>query len=448
MNNKNMKTYSEITQKLLGRLAADSDKNVVFSPLSVIVLLAILADATSDLTKEEIVEALGCKGDAEGFIRWLSKIQKELMEGNFLKSSNAVCINNKIKEDTAPGYEEHLKEIFDGKLFTSANMVNDVNRWVNEKTQGMISKITDVSIKHLLACFLNAVAFNAKWEKKYEYDDIEEGTFTNSDGTSSEVTMMSGEENQYIENEFFTGFTKPYKDAGYSFMALLPKKDDPDYLKTAIGTVDFTKLFNSKKTCSVITFIPEYKFELSADLNSFFNELGIRKAFSDNADFDPMTKAWIKVERILHKAFIEVDRAGTKAAAVTMAIETAGCMFDFSPKVVELDRPFIFAIVHDKTGLPVFTGVVNHLNSGEYNLNQYEFEGVVFDTKEEYEKYIKDAYRRIADRIHPDKCPDYESNEEIRELYTEAVEYYKTKDPYGLQLIEHEVERLLGRTSD
>ena len=32
--------------------------------------------------------------------------------------------------------------------------------------------------------------------------------------------------------------------------------------------------------------------------------------------------------------------------------------------------------------------------------------------------------------------------------YADAVEYYKTKDPYGLQLIEHEVDRLLGKISD
>jgi len=443
-----MKTYSEISKKLLGRFAADSEKNNVFSPLSIMVMLAILADATNDQTKAEISEALGEKDDPEVFVNWISKIQKEFMKEGFLKSSNAVCINNKIKDDTAPGYEEHLRDIFDGKLFTSADMVNDVNRWVNEKTQGMISRISDDSMKYMLACFLNAVAFNAKWKKKYEYNDIDEGIFTNSDGTSSEVTMMKSKEDHYIENEFFTGFTKPYKDAGYSFMALLPKKDDPACLKEAIGSIDLTKLFKSRKPSEVITKIPEYRLEFSEDLKGFFNELGIRKAFSNDADFDPVTKAWIKLEKILHKAFIEVDRNGTKAAAVTMSLAVAGGMFDFSPKVVELDRPFIFAIVHDKTGLPVFAGVVNHLNSGEYSLNRYEFKGVVFDTEEEYEKYIKDAYRRIAKHIHPNNCPEYEANEEIRELYADAVEYYKTKDPYGLQLIEHEVDRLLGRISD
>jgi len=33
----------------------------------------------------------------------------------------------------------------------------------------------------------------------------------------------------------------------------------------------------------------------------------------------------------------------------------------FRPKVVRLDRPFFYAVVHNDTALPVFCGAVNHL---------------------------------------------------------------------------------------
>lgn len=36
-----------------------------------------------------------------------------------------------------------------------------------------------------------------------------------------------------------------------------------------------------------------------------------------------------------------------------------GCLPDFF--TVKLDRPFIYAIMHDDTGLPVFAGAVNKL---------------------------------------------------------------------------------------
>ena len=68
------------------------------------------------------------------------------------------------------------------------------------------------------------------------------------------------------------------------------------------------------------------------------------------------------MDSIIHKARIEVDRQGTKAAAVTMGAIEVGCAFPLDkPKVVELDRPFVYAIMDNKTGLPVFTGIVNKL---------------------------------------------------------------------------------------
>ena len=66
------------------------------------------------------------------------------------------------------------------------------------------------------------------------------------------------------------------------------------------------------------------------------------------------------MESIIHKAHFEVDRKGTKAAAVIMGVVCAGCapmMEDF--KTICLDRPFVYAIVHNETGLPVFAGIMN-----------------------------------------------------------------------------------------
>ncbi len=353
--------YNTITQKLLCRFAADGDRNIVLSPLSVLVLLGMLADATGSGTREEIAKALGYGDHAEEFIEWLAAAQRDLMESGALISSNAVCIREELKDRIAPGYEEHLRQVFDGRLFTAKAMANAVNEWVNEKTKGMIPQIADESVNAALACLMNAIAFEAKWDQKYESDDIEPGEFNNSDGSCNEVTMMRSNERHYIEDAHFTGFTKPYKEAGYSFMALLPKKEDPAYLRRALEQVNLTKLFHGRKTEKVLTFIPEYTLESGGELKEFSESLGIRQVFTGDADFSPMTDAWLKVQRIIHKAKIRVDRNGTKAVAATIAVMYAGCVPDFDYRIVELDRPFVFAIVHDDTGLPVFAGVVNHL---------------------------------------------------------------------------------------
>ncbi len=443
MKDQNMKMYNDITQKLLSQFAADGKSNVVFSPLSVIVLLAMLADATGGQTKAEIVKALGSEADFQEIISWIAEIQKEMMDSGALVSSNAVCVKEDLKNKIAPGYEGHLKDVFDGKLFLAEDMVSAVNEWVNMKTKGMIPQIADESMKSMLACLMNAIAFEAKWGTKYESDDIDYGEFNNSDGTCNEVTMMSSTEWQYIEDKHFRGFTKPYNEVGYSYMALLPKEEESNCLKDAVNKLDLTALYNSRRAEEVHTMIPEYKFEFGNELNDFCKKLGIEKAFSDDADFSPMIDEWLKVEKILHKALVQVDRNGTKAVAVTVAVVCAGCIPDFDYEVVDLDRPFIFAIVHDDTGLPVFVGVVNHLDGGDYEIERFEPEELIFDTVEEERAYMKSLYHKIAERIHPDNSPLYESSEEVRDLFRQAQICYNREDLYRLQIVEHNLNQLL-----
>ncbi len=60
------------------------------------------------------------------------------------------------------------------------------------------------------------------------------------------------------------------------------------------------------------------------------------------------------------KVFIEVDRNGTKASAITWGYMSDGMALE--EKIICLNRPFVYAIVDNSTGLPLFFGVVTNLN--------------------------------------------------------------------------------------
>jgi len=68
------------------------------------------------------------------------------------------------------------------------------------------------------------------------------------------------------------------------------------------------------------------------------------------------------VANIKHKAHIEVDKNGTKAAAVTLMACSGGAAPSVPRFEVRFDRPFVFAIVHEESGLPLFLGVINTVN--------------------------------------------------------------------------------------
>ena len=101
------------------------------------------------------------------------------------------------------------------------------------------------------------------------------------------------------------------------------------------------------------------KYELPATLNA----MGLGLIFDkDNANFREMADDKhenVSVNRVIHKAHIEVDEHGTKAAAVT-AIDTVtntAVPQKIETRVVILDRPFVFAIYDYEEKIPLFIGV-------------------------------------------------------------------------------------------
>lgn len=354
--------YNGFTRQLLQNFYKKNNcNNLLISPFSVLMLLAIAADATAGETRDEILSVLSDEPNLDKIISLLCKIQAELTESQALSSSNAVCVNHSIEDTITPDYPGFLQAQFNGEFFSSKDIVSAVNTWVKKATHGLIDEVADDNMREMLACLINATVFKGKWTKHYTRDDIEYKEFTNADETKKEVPMIKDSEDEYVETESFTGFVKPYKRIGYSFMALLPKKKSTAAMNTTIKKLDFTKVFADRMHEKVYISLPEFNYSFDEDLTNFCKSIGINKIFSNQADFSPLSSAWLKMDSIVHKARIEVDRAGTKAAAVTMGIDYMGSALLFEPKIVELNRPFVYTIMHKGTGLPIFTGIVNKL---------------------------------------------------------------------------------------
>jgi serine protease inhibitor len=97
--------------------------------------------------------------------------------------------------------------------------------------------------------------------------------------------------------------------------------------------------------------------------------LGVRSAFDPrSADFsraaaggEENAEARLAVDDVIHSAVVIVDEEGTEAAAVTAVVmmRSALPMTPEDPPIeVILDRPFLFAVVDDASGTPLFTGAV------------------------------------------------------------------------------------------
>ena len=337
-------------------------ENLIISQMSIMLLLSMLTYSTAGETKSEIEDYLCGDMDGEAFAQWLLATGKAVTDPAFLHSANAVCLRKSFRDAIRDGFGEKLKERFDAELFCSEHMMSDVNHWVKKHTNGMIEEIADKSIDDALLTFMNAIAFDAAWEETYWPSQIKEGRFRSTGNRTEPVTVLKSTEDEYIEDDFFTGMVKPYKGGKYALMALLPKKFGRQYLHKALEQMNLSGLYLSRTRGYIVNVtMPEFTADFDENMNNCCKNAGIQTAFTDHADFSPMSTSALKVGEIVHQAKIEVSRHGTKAAAVTHSDVLCGAVDRRDEKNVRLTRPFIYAIVHTETGLPAFTGIENKI---------------------------------------------------------------------------------------
>ncbi|KAM3317383.1 hypothetical protein ACQJBY_035186 [Aegilops geniculata] len=117
--------------------------------------------------------------------------------------------------------------------------------------------------------------------------------------------------------------------------------------------------------------VPKFKFTFGFEASSDMQKLGVTRAFS-GGDFSGMVSGGdghgrVSISRVYqyHKATIEVDEQGTVAAAATVVLMDGTALEETEPPhFVDLvaDRPFLFAVVEERTGAALFLGhVVNPL---------------------------------------------------------------------------------------
>ena len=376
---------------LISMLENQPEGNIVVSPYSILTALCALSDGTAGSTREAIIDFLvpilsensRLRSQTQDFdalkraFLELSKPQSEEDNGidETFQSSNAFCLRNKNAAKVNAEFRTAFKEQYHGEVFCGNDLVPEVNSWVSEKTKGLIPEILDQSAAKMEACLVNAIAFICGWADPYESRDIRKNrNFICADGIKAKVTMLNSIENQYVETEDYQAFAKLYADPRFSFVAVLPKKKDkeklPEQMERVLQKTDIREVFRSMDFERVCVTMPEFKTEYGTNLTARLKEMGIRRAFTDRADFSPMYTGDLRVDGIVHKASISVSRKGTEAATATGCVLVAGAFPEGKPiKKMVLNRPFLYAVMDLKSGMPIFEGVLNRIEEAPRNLN-------------------------------------------------------------------------------
>ena len=344
------------------------DENVLISPLSIQLALAMTANGADGNTKAEMEALLGGEISLEDLNEYLYSYVNNLpsAEKYKLQIANSIWFRDdegrlQVEKDflqkNANYYgAQAYKAVFDDQT------LKDINNWVKDHTDGMIDSILDQIDEDAVMYLINALVFDAEWQHVYDKSDVYKGKFTNIDGAEKQVDMMHSEETVYLQDENATGFMKPYSGSKYNFAVLLPNEgvDIYEYIAGLTGE-ELMETLSTPQLGMVMATLPKFSYEYELTMNDVLKELGMPSAFSGStADFSKMahsSRGNIYIGEVLHKTFISVDELGTKAGAVTKVQMNDECAV-MSEWVVTLNRPFIYMIIDNDTNLPVFIGTV------------------------------------------------------------------------------------------
>ena len=344
------------------------DENVLISPLSIQLALAMTANGADGNTKAEMEALLGGEISLEDLNEYLYSYVNNLPSAEKYKLQIANSIWFRDDEGRLQVEKDFLQKnanYYGAQAYKAAfddQTLKDINNWVMDHTDGMIDSILDQIDEDAVMYLINALVFDAEWQHVYDKSDVYKGKFTNIGGTEKQVDMMHSEETVYLQDENAIGFMKPYSGSKYNFAVLLPNEgvDIYEYIAGLTGE-SLMETLSTPQLGMVMATLPKFSYEYELTMNDVLKELGMPSAFSgDTADFSKMahsSRGNIYIGDVLHKTFISVDELGTKAGAVTK-VEMNDESAPMSEWVVNLNRPFVYMIIDNETNLPVFIGTV------------------------------------------------------------------------------------------
>jgi serpin B len=239
--------------------------------------------------------------------------------------------------------------------------LSTINGWMGEQTGERIDSLLDPgSITGATRLVLgNAVFFSAAWQTPFDPDDTRFATFTRRDGTTREVpTMTATQDLAYGEGSGYTALQIPYDAGDLAMILVLPSPGGMLSLESTLTPARLTSIVDGLDRRSVSVSLPVFKIESSLALGSPLAALGMPTAFTDLADFTGMSpRHGLALDSVVHRTFIDVDEAGTEAAAATATgFRTTAA---YLPAAISFDRPYLFLIRDGRTGTILFLGRVD-----------------------------------------------------------------------------------------
>ncbi|RHN65720.1 putative Serpin family protein [Medicago truncatula] len=332
----------------------ESEKNIVFSPLSLQVALSMIAAGSDGPTREQLLDFLLSKS-TDHLNSFASHLVSAIISnaapsgGPCLSFLNGVWVDQ--SRSLQPSFQQIVSNDYKATLSSvdfknkATEVLQEVNLWAEKETNGLIKNLLPPgSVDDLVVLIgANALYFKGTWEEQFDIEDTEDYVF-------------------HVQNGNSQGGGK----RRFSFYLFLPDAEDGllDLIEKLASEFEYLQHKLPSRKVKVGAFrIPRFNISFELETSSVLKELGVVLPFSDIGGVaKTVAGESLVVSKIFHKSFIEVNEAGTEAAAATAFIEAEYGMSEVEDDTSKIefvaDHPFLFLIREDLSGTVLFIGQV------------------------------------------------------------------------------------------
>ena len=360
-------------------VSSRNNESVLVSPFSISLDLSMLAHGATGSTYHELTKGLGFEGyTPEQIGEYYSAIisADTLTKRGTFKTANALWVNTeKDRSGVSDSYKEDVRMVYDALVdtldFSKKPIVEIVNNWSSDKTEGRIPKILDKEPSNCVALLASALYFNEPWNGVYQqtkkvFNGLKnKAVQTFFTGNSGFVEEYNTEWDNSAEPAMLSLF---YADGFIARIIVPPAKTS---FSDFVGNLSASKLGlwikESKPVGSGVEmtfYVPVFRKDCNIDgktCQKALEKVGIKEIFDISASLDKIGRD-IYVKEVAQKTFIDFNERGTEAAAVTIA-ELNGAIAPPPPRKYDfvVDRPFVYVIM-DRYQSILFMGSVTDIN--------------------------------------------------------------------------------------
>lgn len=344
----------------------DKSHNFVVSPLSIQLALYMVYNGAEGETRDQIGELLlVMDADLETLNIRIEKIldyYTHLLEDGHLDIHNGIFYD-KERIELADEFVSRLKTYFDvyeaDLDFSSSSAVESINDWVKEKTYDKIEEVLQNISDQEVMFLLNALYLKVDWVNGFGEEATVDRVFTTSEGIEVMIPTMNKTFNvDHVAEEGYQVVRLPLADSALYTYLIMPDQSDklPMTINSELvnGILDKSLEFQNSR---FMFEMPVVETKTHVSLNNALQSLGMTSAFDpQQADLQLMGTASnqlpLYLSRSLHDVYIKMDENGVEGAAVT----TIGVGTTSAPPALQFNKPFLYLIVDDELGIPLFIG--------------------------------------------------------------------------------------------